>query len=203
MKPKSTSLKSRFKRIHKYYSYTGFYRFVWESVKKVAPYIILAVVAIFIINNYYDLNKKLTHITEILPTYGVLIFFFISEIILGLFPPEIFIAWSGKTTNPWLSLTILAFLSYGGGLVSYWIGAAITKTPRIHRYLETKMEKQLKNSKKWGGFLILVGALLPLPFSIACIATGIIEYPFKKVVLFGSLRLVRFLIYGLLIFSVV
>jgi membrane protein YqaA with SNARE-associated domain len=64
------------------------------------------------------------------------------------------------------------------------------------------MEKQLKNSKKWGGFLILVGALLPLPFSISCLTAGIIEFPFKNVVFYGSLRLVRFLIYGLVIFHV-
>ncbi len=88
-------------------------------------------------------------------------------------------------------------------LIAYWIGVSITNIPTIHNYLEEKMANQLKNSKKWGGFLILVGALLPLPFSIACIAAGIIKFPFKNVVLFGSLRLLRFLIYGLLIFSVV
>ncbi len=199
MKPKKT----RLKLLHQYYSYTGFYKFVWESVKKALPYIIILVIALFVINKYFDLNEKLTHLTEILPIYGVLIFFFISEMILGLIPPEIFIAWSGKTENPWLYLAILAVLSYFGGLISYWIGVAITKIPRIHKYLETKMEKQLKNSKKWGGFLILVGALLPLPFSISCMAAGIINFPFKGVVLYGSLRFIRFLIYGLLIFSVV
>ena len=74
--------------------------------------------------------------------------------------------------------------------------------PSVHNYLEQKMAKQLKNSKKWGGFLIVVGALLPLPFSISCMAAGIIEFPFKSLMLFGSLRLVRFLIYGLVIFHV-
>ena len=64
------------------------------------------------------------------------------------------------------------------------------------------MEKQLKNSKKWGGFLIVVGALLPLPFSVSCIAAGIIEFPFKGVMLYGSLRLLRFAFYGIIIFNV-
>lgn len=203
MKQKSKSSKKRAKQLHQYYNYTGFYKFVWASVKKVLPYIILILITIFIVNNYYDLNSKLTHFTEILPIYGVLIFFFISETLLGLVPPEIFIAWAGKTGEKWLYLSLLGFLSYFGGLISYWIGVSITKAPRIHVYLETKMKKQLKNSKKWGGFLIVVGALLPLPFSIACIAAGIIHFPFKNVVLFGSLRLLRFLIYGVLIFSVV
>jgi membrane protein YqaA with SNARE-associated domain len=136
----------------------------------------------------------------VLPVYGVLIFFFTSETLLGLVPPEIFIAWAGKMNNPWVYLGILALLSYFGGLVSYYIGHIITKLPAIHNYLEVKMEKQLKNSRKWGGFLIVAGALLPLPFSISCIAAGIIEFPFKNVAIYGSLRLIRFLVYGIIIF---
>lgn len=199
-KPKSKPSKSRFKLLHQYYSYTGFYSFVWNAVKKALPFILLIVAAIYVVNHYVDINKGLVHITEVLPVYGVLLFFFGSESLLGLVPPEIFIAWAGKLSHPWLYLTILALLSYLGGLVSYFIGLTITKLPSIHNYLEVKMAKQLKNSRKWGGFLIVVGALLPLPFSISCMAAGIIEFPFKNVVIYGSLRLLRFLIYGIVIF---
>jgi len=68
--------------------------------------------------------------------------------------------------------------------------------------VEVEMEKQIKYSRKWGDFLIVVGAFLPLPFSISCMAAGIINYPFKGVILFGSLRLLRFLIYGIILFHV-
>jgi len=200
-RPKQKTQKSRLQLLHQYYSYTGFYSFVWKAVKKALPAILIIVASIILINHYFDINAYLTRLTEVLPVYGVLSFFFISETFLGLVPPEIFIAWSGKMTQPWMYLTILAFLSYFGGLLSYWLGRLVTKIPSIHTYIEVKMQKQLKNSKKWGGFLILVGALLPLPFSIACIAAGVIKFPFKSVVLFGSLRLVRFAIYALLIFS--
>lgn len=202
MKPKTKSDKSRIKLLHQYYNYTGFYNFVWQAIKTALPYIIAIVAAIYVVNHFFDINTALIRLTEILPAYGVLSFFFFSETLLGLIPPEIFIAWSGKMYNPWLYLSLLALLSYGGGLVSYWMGRTITKIPSVHQYIEVKMEKQLKNSKKWGGFLIMVGALLPLPFSISCIAGGIIEFPFKNVVLYGSLRLVRFAIYGLIIFNV-
>ncbi len=202
MKEKPKTTKSRLHLLHQYYSYTGFYEFVCQAVKKALPYIISIVIAIFILNKFFNINEALVHITEILPVSGVLIFFYVSETLLGLVPPEIFIAWSGKLNQPWLYLGILAFLSYFGGLCSYWIGVGITKIPTIHSYLEQKMTKQLRNSKKWGGFLILVGALLPLPFSISCMAAGIIEFPFKSVIGYGSLRLLRFLLYGLVIFHV-
>ncbi|XCF05014.1 VTT domain-containing protein [Tamlana crocina] len=205
MKPKSKnkSEKSRWQLLHQYYSYTGFYTFVWQAVKKALPYIIGIVVALYVINHFFDINAALTRLTEILPAYGVLSFFFVSETLLGLVPPEIFIAWAGKMYAPWLYLSLLALLSYSGGLLSYWMGHTMTKIPSVHNYLEQKMEKQLKNSKKWGGFLIVVGALLPLPFSISCIAAGIIKFPFRSVMLYGSLRLLRFVIYGILIFNVV
>ncbi|MFV9551077.1 YqaA family protein [Algibacter sp. PT7-4] len=202
MKPKQKEKKTRLQLLHQYYNYTGFYKFVWEAVKKSLPYIIAIVVAIYAINHFFNINEALVRLTEILPAYGVLSFFFVSETLLGLVPPEIFIAWAGKMYNPWFYLSLLAVLSYGGGLLSYWMGRSITKMPSVHNYLETKMEKQLKNSKKWGGFLIMVGAVLPLPFSIACLAAGIIEFPFKNVMLYGALRFVRFAIYGLIIFNV-
>lgn len=204
MKPKSKpkEVKSRWQLLHQYYSYTGFYNFVWQAVKKALPFIIVVVVAIYITNHFVDINASIAKFTVTLPVYGVLIFFFVSETLLGLIPPEIFIVWSGNMANPWLYLTILGFLSYFGGLCTYYIGYIITKTPKVHTYLEEKMANQLKNSRKWGGFLIVVGALLPLPFSISCLAAGIIEFPFKNVIIYGSLRLLRFLIYGIVIFNV-
>ncbi|WP_147678716.1 YqaA family protein [Algibacter pacificus] len=204
MKPedtKSKAKKSKFQLLHQYYAYTGFYSFVWQAVKKALPYIVGIVILVYAVNHFFDINQTLTHLTEVLPAYGVLSFFFVSETLLGLVPPEIFIAWAGKMYSPWFYLGVLAVLSYGGGLVSYWMGLTITKIPSVHNYMVVKMEKQLKNSKKWGGFLIMVGAVLPLPFSIACLAAGIIEFPFKNVMLFGSLRFIRFAIYGIIIFS--
>lgn len=200
-KPKDKSGKSRLQLLHQYYSYTGFYKFVWQAVKKALPYIIGAIVVIYIVNHFFNINDALVKLTEVLPSHGVLSFFFVSETLLGLIPPEIFIAWSGKMPNPWGYLSILAVLSYSAGLLAYHMGVMITKIPSVHTYLEVKMQKQLKNSRKWGGFLIIVGALLPLPFSISCIAAGIIRFPFKVVVLFGALRLLRFVIYGLVIFN--
>jgi len=64
------------------------------------------------------------------------------------------------------------------------------------------MAKHIKNAQKWGGFLIVVGALLPVPFAISSLAAGIIRYKFSYYLLFGLLRFVRFAVYGAAIFSV-
>jgi len=190
--------------MHFYYSRTGFYMFIWESLKKAFIPILIIVIGLFLVNKYvYNINDGLESITETFSRPGIFAFFFSSETLLGLIPPEIFIAWTKKTAEPILNLSILATLSYAGGLLSYFIGKLALKIESVKNYLEVKMAKHLKNSKKWGGFLILVGALLPVPFSISCMAAGMIKYPFKNVVLFGLFRFARFAIYAWAIFKVV
>lgn len=196
--------KSKTKLLHQYYSYTGFYKFIGKSLKKSIVPILLVIIALVAFNRYvFNINEGLQTITETFSVIGILITFFVSESFLGLIPPEIFIAWAKKTDQPLLILSVLATLSYGGGLISYFIGKAALKIERVKNYLEVKMAKNLKNTSKWGGFLIVVGALLPIPFSITCMAAGLIKYRFKNVLLFGLFRFARFAVYALAIFHIV
>ena len=196
--------KSRAKLLHQYYSYTGFYSFIGRSLKKAALPIILIVVALVVVNKYvFTIDDGLQLLNESFSRTGVLVTFFISETLLGLIPPEIFIGWSKKTADPILNLSILATLSYVGGIITFFIGKATLRIRSVKNYLEVKMAKHLKNTSKWGGFLILIGALLPVPFSITCLTAGMIKYPLKGVVLFGLFRFARFALYAWAIFSVV
>ncbi|OIQ37113.1 MAG: short-chain dehydrogenase [Bacteroidetes bacterium MedPE-SWsnd-G1] len=201
---KTTSKKSRFKLLHQYYSYTGFYKFVRQSMVKSLLPIGLFVFALIMVHHYLiDFNELFTSIVDTYSPAVILSVFFVSESFLGLVPPEIFIAWAGKSSHPMLYLTLLAILSYTGGIISFFIGKSISKLPSVYNYLEVKMEKHIKMIRKWGGFLIVVGALLPIPFSITSIAAGIINYKFRNYILFGLLRFVRFYLYALVIFNVV
>ena len=204
MRPSTKTRKSKIKLLHQYYSYTGFYKFIKLSLRKaIVP--ILVVVGVLIGINYFiiDLNSVLVTMTETFRTSSVLAIFFISESFLGIIPPEIFIAWSKKLPEPILYLSILALLSYLGGVISYLTGRSITKIPAVHKAMETKMSKHIKNTRKWGGFLIVVGALLPVPFAMTSIAAGFIKYRFKAYLLFGLLRFVRFYLYAIAIFNIV
>ena len=196
--------KSKTKLLHQYYRYTGFYTFIGNSLKKSAIPVVLIIFGLYLVNEYvFTIDDGLEFLTQTFSRTGVLIVFFISETLLGLIPPEIFIGWSKKTATPILNLSILATLSYTGGILSYFIGKTIQKINTVKNYLEIKMAKHLKNTGKWGGFLILIGALLPVPFSITCVAAGMIKYPLKGVVLFGLFRFVRFALYAWAIFNVV
>jgi membrane protein YqaA with SNARE-associated domain len=207
MKKKNAAIlnkKPRWKLLHQYYTYTGFYRFVGNSLKKAILPILLVVGALLLVNEFViNINSVLVTVTETFSPLGILTVFLISESLLGLVPPELFIAWAGKSAMPITFLSLLATASYLGGIFSYFMGRGITRIPSVHQYLETKMSKHIKNTEKWGGFLIVVGALLPIPFAMTSIAAGIINYKFRHYLLFGLLRFVRFYGYALVIFKIV
>lgn len=201
---KKSIKKSKVKLLHQYYGYTGFYSFVNNSLKKSIIPIVLFIAAIFLVDRYlFDFSNLFDIVIETFSTLQIFLVFFASESLLGLVPPEIFIAWAGKMGTPVFYLSILALLSYSGGIVSFFMGKSISKLPSVYSYLEVKMQKHLKMIRKWGGFLIVVGALLPIPFSIISIAAGIINYKFRNYLLFGLLRFVRFYLYAIVIFNVI
>ncbi|HBC04174.1 MAG: short-chain dehydrogenase [Aequorivita sp.] len=195
---------NKLKRTHLYYKYTGFYSFVGHSLKKAIIPILLVVAALIVVDLYVvDFSNLFTYITETYAPINILLVFLASESLLGLVPPEIFIAWSDKMPQPLLYLTLLATLSYIGGIISYFIGKWVFTIPRVYEYMEGKMKKHLKHIRKWGGFLIIVGALLPIPYSMTSMAAGMIHYKFRNYLLFGLLRFVRFYLYAIAIFSLV
>ena len=195
---------NKIKRIHLYYKYTGFYTFVGQSLKKAAGPILLIIAVLILLDLYVvDFGSLFTYITETYAAINILLVFLASETFLGLVPPEIFIAWSNKMPQPVVYLSLLASMSYLGGIFSYFIGKWIFTIPTVFNYLEGKMKKHLNHIRKWGGFLIVVGALLPIPYSMTSMAAGTINYKFSKFLLFGLLRFVRFYLYAIAIFNLI
>ena len=154
-RPKQRIKKSKLRLLHQYYSYTGFYSFVKTSLVKALLPISIFIISLWLINEFFiDFSDLFTSISTLNPLI-ILAVFFASESLLGLIPPEIFIAWAGKTEMPVFSLTMLAVLSYLGGIISFFIGKGISKMPSVYNYLEVKMNKHVKMIRKWGGFLIV------------------------------------------------
>ena len=103
--------KSRTKLLHQYYSYTGFYTFIGDTLKKALIPAILIIFGLYLVNEYvFTIDDGLEFLTQKFSRIGILIVFFISETLLGLIPPEIFIAWSKKTASPIVNLSILETL---------------------------------------------------------------------------------------------
>ena len=196
--------KSRLQLLHQYYVYTGFYSFLRTILKKSFWPIVIFIAAILGIHFFVmNINDILELMISSFPTAGILSVFLISESILGLIPPEIFIAWAAKTDSSWFYLGLLSLASYLGGVSSYFSGRTFAYFPAVYEFLEVKMAKHVNNMRKWGGLLIIAGALLPVPFAITSVAAGIIKYPLPSYLAYGLLRFLRFAVYGWMIFGAI
>lgn len=130
--------------------------------------------------------------------------FLISEILIGIIPPEFFMLWGlrHEVLNLYVQNVIaLACISYGAGVIGYYIGSYFNGT-RLYRLLRIyffgKFEKHLND---FGGFLVVVAALTPLPFSGICMLTGAVGYSVKKFMYISLMRFVRFAVYGFIIWE--
>ena len=189
--------------INRYYKITGFYPFLKDvavkgSIAAIAFILVVLGLELFVL----DIN---TFLNKLVSTYSpriIFSFFLISETLLGLIPPEVFIAWASKSVTPWLFLLLLATMSYVGGIISYIIGNRIFLIPSVKNHLENKIARHITNLRKWGGFFVFVGAMLPIPHSVVSLASGLIKYNFKHYLLWALFRYVRFAIYASVIFKI-
>lgn len=160
------------------------------------------IIGVFLIFKRYfviDFEEFLNSITD----QPVIVFmvFFISEVIVGIIPPEVFMIWSLKMPlKGYLSyILLLSVLSFTAGLIAFWIGNYFHNT-RFYDYVEEKLfGRYAVFLRKFGGFIILVAAMTPLPYSGICMLVGSAKYPFKRFILVSLTRFLRFGLYAYVI----
>jgi len=186
---------------HNYYKRSGLYRFLGKTLIKLFLFLFSIVIALYFIEKYIiDFDAIFKYLFEEVSRTFVFLTFYISESLLGLIPPDLFIAWSKQCPNPYLGVAVLSILSYLGGITAYSIGKQIRKIPKINKYIHKKYDHHIQLINKYGGFVIVFSALFPLPFSTITMLAGILNYPYKKLVLLSLFRFIRIFGYAIFIF---
>ena len=185
---------------HRWNKHTGLYSFMGKIIVKLLIIIALIVGAVLVLNHFFNLSKIIEDYIFSHDTPGVLTLFLISESFLGWIPPDLFIMWSDKFNSPLLWLTSLGTISYVGGINAYFIGKTALKFPKFRAWLENRNAEFFVRIQKWGGIIIILAALFPLPFATTTLAAGMVKYPLKQTMLYGLTRYIRFYLYGVLIF---
>lgn len=193
----------RMRILNRYYKITRFYQFMQSLALKTGVFLGILII-LYLILDYFILDAEMVFNTFASKFSPVTIFslFFTSEIFMGLIPPEFFIAWTSKTINPWLHVFLLSTLSYMVGLLAYYLGKKLFLLTAVRKYLETKVSKHIDNLKRWGGVFIFIGAMLPVPFSMVSLTSGLINYKIKHYLLWSMFRYVRFFLYALVVFRI-
>ena len=162
----------------------------------------VAIVFYKVLFNFLDLSALKDQITFDLPTTFVFILFFLSEVVLGIIPPELFMIWS-ITSKPLeiYPIYVLAFsvISYLAGFFSFLFGKYLHKTWLYEIMKKNIIGKYERKIYSFGWLVIVVAAVTPLPFSATCAVIGAIGFDRKKYLFYSLARFVRYLIYGFFI----
>lgn len=199
-KDKKDKFFRRLKALHLANRKKGVYDYMWLTGLKIILIYAAIVIPLVLIGKYFiDVTAIFNYFTELLPDTLIFILFIVSESTLGMIPPDIFVIWSAKFNNSFLLMTIFGLLSYGGGIVAYYIGRWLSGRKKIKRYTEEALNKYINLARKWGGAFIIIAALFPFsPFPLVVIALSLLKYPIKLYLIYGISRIFRYLAQGLL-----
>lgn len=201
--PRNRSWSQRGKIMHNYYLRTGRYRLIGSHVWKTLLSLALLGLGIYLFNVYViDIDSAMAVIFERFTAVGILVSFGVSESFLGLLPPDLYLVWAGTMEHPYIMAGVLGLLSYIGGIISFGQGRLLFRVPKIKGMLQNKYQKQWRNFHKYGGLLVALGALTPLPYAAICIIAGMGGYSFRFFVLLSITRILRFFLYALVLFNV-
>ena len=162
-----------------------------------------AILAIFYLLDAYifDIDSAAKWATEFFSPQGLIGLFFLSEISIGFITPELLIVWADETLKPRWMLAILASLSYLAGIIGYFLGQFWRTRAFVRNFLLDRYKDTFAQLNRFGGLLIVLAALTPLPYPIVSQLSGMNNYPFQKFALLTLVRFLRFAIYGALLYN--
>ena len=203
-KRKERTFKENTFRYHNYFKRTGRYRFVGKNLLRLFGIIAAFGLGAWIVTEYIiDLDTVMEFIFQNLPHWVIVLTLFLSESVIGVLPPDLYIFWAKTLPEPYLMVFILSMASYLGGCLSYWVGRFLNKVPRIRKWVHVKFEEQFKTFRKYGGLFIFISALTPLPFAWVSVVSGVVRYPFWMYLLMALSRIIRFFGYAYVFYLIV
>ena len=189
-------------KIHRYFKISGGYRFMGQNLFRLLLFLIAFGAGAWLINEYvFSFSTLSDSITQHYSPAVVVLWLFVSEVIIGILPPEAFIIWAESFSQPYLMLFILAAVSYLGGFISFLIGTRINKMPKIEAWIHNKFEDWIIQIKKFGGLIIAVAALTPLPYPLVSMIAGLSGVKSGIYLRVALIRFVRFFIYAMVLWK--
>lgn len=182
-----------------------FYKYFYRNLLKGVVYLIVLIILIVLFKssfkNQYDIIEHAVSDSY----YLMFLIFLVSEMFVGILPPELFMIWA--IDDPWdyyiTAVSTMTMVSLFAGWLNYRIGRTLGKREFLMNFFEKrlKLNKYQKRYDQYGSGLIIVAALTPLPFSLISMLTGTLSYPQKKYLIFASFRIIRFVVYGIIIWN--
>ncbi len=180
----------------------GGYTFIRANVIKLLLSITIILLSFYFFDTYIlDIDSAAAWATGLLSPFGLISLFFFSEISIGFITPELLIVWADETLKPKWMLILLASLSYVAGILGYFLGQFWRTRAFVRNFILERYSETFIQLNHFGGLLIILAALTPLPYPIVSQLSGVNNYPFQKFALLTLVRFLRFAIYGALLYK--
>ena len=179
-------------------------RFLWKNLLR-------GLLWFAVINTAYILaSKDIKVYQEEINSIGdrmplLLAIFTVSEIVFGIIPPELFmLIWQSKgiLSEYVINLSYLTLISYAAGVLGYYIGRYFSRTRLYQRISDRYLKQYDRQLKTYGIYLVLVGAVTPVPFSATCMLAGSVNIPIRNFLIICISRILRFAVYGWMVWRV-
>src|SRR5688572_12576191 len=100
-----------------------------------------------------------------------------------------------------INLITYALISYVAGMIGYAFGRSFSNT-RVYQQIRSKYLVGYESKlRRFGIYLVFVGAITPVPFSATCMVAGSVKLPMKQFLLISASRLIRFGAYGWMVWN--
>ncbi len=178
-------------------------QFLLNNLLKGLFYLVLLVGVFLLLRQFSTEDQRYAWFGPIYDNAVLIISLFVlSEILFGIIPPEVFMLWSLETgmIGPYFfSIGILSLISYGAGFLNFTIGRWIRDKNWINRTRFPRLKKYMRLFEKFGGYLVVVASLTPLPFSAISLLSGIGGLLPRKYLLLSLFRILRYFLYALIL----
>ena len=134
---------------------------------------------------------------------GIGITVFIADLIISPIPPDAALFFIGKSPmhEQWMIwVPLLGCISTMAGICGWFIGRRLQHLAFVQRFLAYFGEEHRGSIKRFGFWMVLLGAMTPLPFSLTCWLAGMFKLNFKTFLTACLFRVPRFVLYYWAIF---
>ena len=182
-----------------------FYSFFSKNIIKGFIYLIVLIGLLILFKSYFNNQYESIEHAVSDSYYRMFFIFLVSEVFVGILPPELFMFWSSD--DPWqyyvTAVSTMTLVSLFAGWLNYRLGRILGQREFFMNLFQKRfrLKKYRKKYDQYGSGLIIVAALTPLPFSLISMLTGTLLYPQKKYLLFASFRIIRFVVYGIIVWN--
>ena len=157
-------------------------------------------VAVLVLAFYFEepINNFAQGLVEKFGVYGLVAMVFFTDTLVSPIPPDATLFFIGRSAlhAQWYTLVpLLGAVSTVAGVVGWWIGRRLKNIRYFRRIVDYVGGEYKGAAKKFGFWVVVIGALTPVPFSLTCWFAGMFKMPLKTFVVAASFRIPRFVIY--------